>query len=68
MWNAISLTQDLNSCRCVQFLQIMNMLLNDVDFTIAYLDNILIKSESQEQHAEHIKEVFEQNKAIWLET
>ena len=37
----------------------MDSLVNDVDFIIAYLDDILIKSESQEQHAKHDKEVFE---------
>lgn len=45
----------------------MDTILNDVDFSIAYLNNILIKSESCE-HAKHVKEVFEKNKTIWLET
>ena len=39
----------------------MNTLLND-DFAIAYLDDILIMSESQEQHAKHVKEIFEKIK------
>ena len=41
------------------FQQIMDTLLNDVN-------NILIKSESQEQHAEHVKEVFEKVKQFGL--
>ena len=48
------------------FLQIT--LLNDVDFSIAYFDDILTKSESREQRAERVKDVFEKNKAICLET
>lgn len=41
------------------FQQIIDTLVNDVDFAIAYVDDILIKSEIREQHAEHVKEVFE---------
>ena len=44
----------------------MDMLLNDVDFTIVYLVDILIKSESQEQHAKHVKEVFDRIKHCGL--
>ena len=36
----------------------MDTLLNDFDFAIANLDDILIKSESREQHAEHLKETL----------
>ena len=32
------------------------------DLAIAYLDDILIKSESKEQHVKHIKEGFEKTK------
>ena len=39
------------------FQQIMDTLLNDIDFAIAYLD-IFIKSESREQHAKHVLEIF----------
>ena len=39
------------------FKQIMDTLLNDIDFAIAYLDDI--KSESQEQYVKHVKDVFE---------
>ena len=52
----------------VIFQQIMDTSLKDVDFAIAYLDDILIKSKSREQHAEHVKEVFESNMAwnlVW---
>ena len=42
------------------------MLLNHVDFAIVYLDDILIKSESQEQYAKHIKDVFEKIKQYGL--
>ena len=48
------------------FQQIMDTLLNDVDFAIAYLDSILIKSESREQHIDHFKEVFEKIKQFGL--
>eukprot|EP00106_Octopus_bimaculoides_P019505 XP_014786947.1 PREDICTED: uncharacterized protein K02A2.6-like [Octopus bimaculoides] len=40
------------------FQQVMDAVLRDCDFAIGYLDDILIKSESQEQHFEHIKRVF----------
>ena len=43
----------------------MDTLLNDADFAITYLDDISIKSESREQHLEHIKE-FLKNKAIYF--
>ena len=45
----------------------MHTLLNDVDFAIAYLDDILIKSESWEQHTEHVTEVFVKIKQYGLE-
>ncbi|XP_052831270.1 uncharacterized protein K02A2.6-like [Octopus bimaculoides] len=41
------------------FQQVMGTMLGDCDFAIAYLDNILIKSESHEQHGEHVKRLFE---------
>ena len=40
----------------------MDILLNDIDFVIAYMDDILIKTENQEQHTKHVKEVFEKIK------
>ena len=42
------------------------MLLNYIDFAIAYLDDILIKNESWKQHAKHVKEVFEKKKQYGL--
>ena len=44
----------------------MDTLLNDVDFAKAYLDNILMKSESQEHHAKLVKEVFWKIKWFYL--
>ena len=46
------------------FQQIMDMLLNDVDFPIACLDDILIRSESQEQNAKYVKEIYEKIKQM----
>eukprot|EP00106_Octopus_bimaculoides_P000827 XP_014768269.1 PREDICTED: uncharacterized protein K02A2.6-like [Octopus bimaculoides] len=37
-------------------------MLTSLDFTIAYLDDILIKSESCGQHAEQVKKVFKRRK------
>ena len=50
----------------VIFWQNLDTLLNDVDFAIAYLDDILIKTECREQHTEHVKEVFEKIKHYGL--
>lgn len=33
-------------------------MLRELNFTIAYLYKILIKSENQEQHIQHVNEVF----------
>ena len=38
--------------------QVMDTILAGLDFTITYLDNILIKSENNNQHCNYIKEVF----------
>ena len=40
------------------FQQAMNTVLSDLDFAIAYLDDIFIESKIQEEHARHVKEVF----------
>ena len=40
------------------FQRVMDTMLSGLDFTIVYLDNILIKSENNNQHCDHIKEVF----------
>ena len=44
----------------------MDNLMNEVDSAIAYLDDILIKTESQEQLVKHVKEVFENIKQYGL--
>ena len=36
----------------------MDTMLAGLDFTIAYLDDILIKSKNNNLHCDHIKEVF----------
>ncbi|XP_014774367.1 uncharacterized protein K02A2.6-like [Octopus bimaculoides] len=41
----------------VIFQQIMDTMLSDCEFTISYLDDILIKSNSCEQYVEHIKQL-----------
>ena len=41
------------------FQELMTGILKDFDFTIAYLDNILIFSKTAEEHLSHIKKVFE---------
>ena len=40
------------------FKQMMAALLAGFDFSVAYLDNILIRSKNRKEHAEHIKQVF----------
>ena len=37
------------------FQLIMDTLLNDIDFEVAYIDDISIKSGRQEQHPERVK-------------
>ena len=37
------------------------MMLNNIDFSAAYIDDILIKSKNKEEHTQHIKKVFEKN-------
>ncbi|XP_014775932.1 uncharacterized protein K02A2.6-like [Octopus bimaculoides] len=44
------------------FQQIMDAILSDCEFAIPYLDDILIKNNSREQHVEHIKAVFKKMK------
>ena len=36
------------------FQQIMDAMLGDLDFAVAYLDDILIKSRNHEEHMEHV--------------
>ncbi|MGX9987631.1 reverse transcriptase family protein, partial [Soonwooa purpurea] len=44
------------------FQQIIDTLLSGLDFSIGYLDDILMKSESIEQHRKHVFQVFERIK------
>lgn len=39
--------------------QVTDIMLSDCKFAIAYLYEILIKSETREQHCEYVKRVFE---------
>ena len=41
------------------FQELMTSILKDFNFTIAYLDNIVIFSKTPEEHPEHIRKVFE---------
>ena len=41
------------------FQELMTNILKDFNFTIAYLDNIIIFSKTQEEHLTHIRKVFE---------
>ena len=43
------------------FQRIMDDRLAELDFAMAYLDDILIKDETIEQHRIHVKEVFKKN-------
>ena len=36
----------------------MDTLLSDLDFAVAYLDDILMNSQNVEQHKEHVHKVF----------
>ena len=50
----------------VIFQQVMDTMLIGLDFAIAYLDDILIKNKTWEEHARHVKEVFIKNKSLDL--
>ena len=41
------------------FQQIMDTMLADLGFAIAYLDDILVKSKNVQEHKEHIRTVFQ---------
>ena len=47
------------------FQKIMDTMLADLDFATAYLDDILMKSKSQEDHAKHVNEVFKKIKVLF---
>ena len=40
------------------FQQVMDTMLGGLDFTIAYLDDILIKSQDKDEHKRHVNQVF----------
>ena len=40
------------------FQEVMDTMLDGLDFAIAYLDDIIIISKSKEQHREHVRRVF----------
>ena len=48
------------------FQQLMTSILKDFNFTIAYLDDIIIFSRTVEEHLEHIKQVFEKLRSSHL--
>ena len=48
------------------FQQLMTRILKDFNFTIAYLDNIIIFSRTVEEHLDHIKQVFEKLRSAHL--
>ena len=43
------------TCERFYFQSLINKVLNELHFTMAYLDNIIIFSETSEQHLTHIK-------------
>ena len=42
------------------FQELMTEILKDFDFTIAYLDDIIIFSRTAEEHLSHVRKVFKQ--------
>ena len=42
----------------------MDTMLREQDFTVAYVDNILIKSKTREEHERYVNEVFQKNKSL----
>ena len=48
------------------FQELMTEILKDLDFAIAYLDDIIILSRMAEEHLSHIREVFEKLQAAKL--
>ncbi|BES89773.1 Reverse transcriptase (RNA-dependent DNA polymerase) [Nesidiocoris tenuis] len=41
------------------FQRFMNEVLNDLNFVLPYLDDIIVLSESEEEHLKHLKSVFD---------
>ena len=50
----------------VYFQELMTGILKDLDFTIAYLDDIITFSRTTEEHLSHIKKVFEKLRSATL--
>lgn len=50
------------------FQQVMDAVIADCKFAIPYLDDILNKCESNDQHVKHIKCVFEKMIELWFHT
>ena len=46
----------------VMFQQLMDTMLSGLDLAIAYIDDVSIKCKTQEEHARHVKEVFQKIK------
>ena len=44
------------------FEQVIDTMLSGLDFAVAYLDDILIKSKTQVEHASHVMEIFQKIK------
>ena len=45
--------------------QVIDTMLSELEFAIAYLDEILMESQSTEQHQVHVYEVF--NPELWIQ-
>ena len=43
---------------CAHFQELMNKVLKDLPFTIAYLDDIIIYSKTSKDHLDHLQQVF----------
>lgn len=41
------------------FQQVINTIISSLDYAVAYLDDVLIKSETRLQHADHIHQEFQ---------
>lgn len=48
------------------FQRLMNSIFQDLDYVYCYVDDILVASESQEQHLQHLRETFKRLQAAGL--